>query len=158
MAKKSGKAKKPRRYIPRQTRKFQLRLDEPTDIHVGEVLDYARSQRREVTVIREAVALYWALENGNLEYLFEKFPQYRAQFKPDTEELIDQFRQMLLQQSRAGQPTSIPALSGPKALNAPKLALPVLDDDDEQDTIVLKRSTSTDASTNLLNAMLGLQQ
>ena len=157
MAKKSVKAKKSRRYIPRQTRKFQLRLNEPTDIHVGEVLDYARTQRREVTVIREAVALYWALENGNLEYLFEKFPQYRAHFKPDTEELIDQFRQMLLQQSRAGATHSVPTLSGPKALNAPKVTLPVFDDD-EQDTIVLKRSTSTDASQNLINAMLGLQQ
>jgi hypothetical protein len=157
MAKKSSKAKKTRRYIPRQTRKFQLRLDEPKDRHVGEILDYARNQRREVTVIREAVALYWALENGNLDVLFEKFPQYRSHFKPDTSDLIEQFRQLLNQKGRAEQIETTLTRSGPKLLaGAKQLPRPVLDDD--QDTILLKRSASTDASANLFNAMLGLQQ
>lgn len=158
MAKSASKARSKRRYIPRQTRKFQLRQDHPVDNHVAEILDFARTQRREVTLIREAVALYWALENGNLETLFEKFPQYRAHFKPDTTELIEQFRQLLQQQGNAEKSEGIPVLAGPKPLVTPKLSLPLPDEDDDQDTVVLKRSTNTDASMNFLNSMLSLQQ
>jgi len=78
------KQSKNRKQVKRQTRRFQLRIEHPQDAHVREVLDYARSQRREVTVIREAITLYWALENGNLEALFEKFPAFRARFAPST--------------------------------------------------------------------------
>ena len=110
MAKKTAKNKiLPKRYIPRQTRKFQLRVDHPKDAHVLEVLNFARSQRREVTVIRESIALYWALENGNLEALFEVFPQYKTQFAPSTAEALEQFMEILRQQQQptvigAGQP------------------------------------------------------
>ena len=157
MANKSGKATKPRRYTPRQTRKFQLRLDHPLDIHVAEVLGHARARRREVTIIREGIALWWALENGDLEYLFEKFPQYRGHFKPDTEELIDQFRQILLQQSRADVQPTPPALSAAKALAAPKFSLPIFADDEDQDTLVIKRDTSTSAGDNFLKSILSIQ-
>ena len=106
MAKK--KPTKLRKYAPRQTRKFQLRLDHAEDAHVLEVLNFARSQRREVTVIRESIALYWALENGNLEALFDVFPQYKAQFAPSTAEALEQFMQILKQQkpiaTGGGQP------------------------------------------------------
>jgi hypothetical protein len=115
MAKKRETDQTARRYVPRQTRKFQLRRDHPADAHVAEILDFARTERREVTVIREGVALWWALENGNLEYLFEKFPQYRAQFQPDTDDLIEQFRQMLQQQAnlRGQRPPAAPNPSPP---------------------------------------------
>lgn len=73
------KTSKNRKPIPRQTRKFQLRLEHKQDSHVREILDFAKSQRREVTLIRDAVSLFWALENGNLDALFEQFPQYKAQ-------------------------------------------------------------------------------
>ena len=157
MAKKSEKSKSTRRYTPRQTRKFQLRLDHPLDIHVAQVLQHARARRREVTIIREGIALWWALENGDLEYLFEKFPQYRAHFKPDTGELIDQFRQMLLQQGRAGGESAVSTVSSPRTLPAPKFALPVLDEDDDQDTLVIKRDTSTTAGDNFLKSILSIQ-
>jgi hypothetical protein len=156
MAKKSKVAKKPRRYVPRQTRKFQLRLDNEQDIQVAQILNDARENRREVTAIREGVLLWYALQSGDLEYLFEKFPQYRAQFAPDNTVLIEEFRH-LLQQSRA---ETVDVTPGPKLLNAPKFTLPLLDDDeDEQATVILKRSTgSDDAAANMWNSMLGLQQ
>ena len=158
MAKKSEKSKSPRRYTPRQTRKFQLRLDHPLDVHVAEVLGHARARRREVTIIREGIALWWALENGDLEYLFEKFPQYRAHFNPDVEELIDQFRQMLQQQAKGSEETGTPVLPAGKTIDTPKFALPVFDDEDDQDTLVIKRDTSTAASDNFMKAILSLQQ
>jgi hypothetical protein len=153
MAKKSEKPKTRRRYIPRQTRKFQLRLDHPVDSHVSHILDYSKTRKREVTTIRDGVRLLWALQNDDLSVLFELFPHLKSRFVPEGADLIDQFRQMLMQHQPA--PASLP---GPKPLAAPKLALPSFDEDeDEQDTIVLKRSENTNASQNFLNAMLGLQ-
>lgn len=84
MARSKRSKTKPRKSVKRTTRHFQLRVDNPQDQHVGQVLDYAKSQRREVTMIRDAITLFWALEQGDLNALFEKFPQYKAQFTPPT--------------------------------------------------------------------------
>lgn len=119
MAKKRQKTQKTNRYIPRQTRKFQLRRDHPMDVYVANVLDEAKKQRREVTIIREGVALWAALESGNLEYLFEKFPQYRSQFKPDTESVIQQFMTML----QSGVGATAPVVSAARQL-PPRPELP----------------------------------
>jgi hypothetical protein len=153
MAKNGKKAKTKRTDPPRQTRKFQLRVNHPVDSHVMQILDYNKSRKREVTTIRDGVRLLWALQNDDLSVLFELFPHLKSRFVPEGADLIEQFRQMLMQHQPA--PASLP---GPKPLAAPKLALPVFEDEDEQDTIVLKRSENTNASQNFLNAMLGLQQ
>lgn len=139
MAKKRQKTQKTNRYVPRQTRKFQLRLNHPTDMYVAEVLDEARKQRREVTIIREGVMLWWALENGNLEYLFEKFPQYRSQLNPDADSVIQEFLRIL--QSGAGDTTMPRTL--PSRPELPRLLepLPPAEYDDQ-------------SSENFLNAFL----
>ena len=149
MAKK--KQTKPRKYAPRQTRKFQLRLDHAEDAHVLEVLNYAKSQRREVTIIRESIALYWALENGNLEALFDVFPQYKAQFAPSTAEALEQFMQILKQQQIAQAPAS-----GPKQIAAPSFAMPIFEEDDEP-TVLIRASTSTDSSMNFVTALRNMR-
>jgi len=115
------KQTKPQKYAPRQTRKFQLRLDHEQDRHVQEILDYAKSKRKEVTLIRNGVALYWALENGNIDALFEAFPQYKAQFAPSTAEALEQFMQILKQQQ---QPIAIGA--GQSTTYNPPIPLPAL--------------------------------
>src|SRR4029079_15471660 len=120
MAKKTNKtttAKK--RYTPRQTRKFQLRLDHPTDVHVSEILDYSRAKRREVTVIRDGVRLLWALENNDMSVLFEMFPHLKDQFIPGGLNLIEQIREIVshappimpLEPERVGQPAGLKALN-----------------------------------------------
>jgi hypothetical protein len=143
MAKKRQQSQAKRQYIPRQTRKFQLRRDHPGDAHIAEILDYAKSQRREVTVIRNGVRLLWALENGNLDVLFELFPQYQSQFKPDAEELIQQFMAMLQSGVGAAAPV-VPAsrqLPARPELPRPLEPLPPAEYDDQ-------------ASENFLNAFL----
>jgi hypothetical protein len=115
------KQTKPQKYAPRQTRKFQLRLDHEQDQHVQDILDYAKSKRKEVTLIRNGVALYWALENGNINALFEAFPQYKAQFAPSTAEALEQFMQILKQQQ---QPATIGA--GQPIKYEPAILLPAL--------------------------------
>src|SRR4051794_17139479 len=118
------KQTKPQKYAPRQTRKFQLRLDHEQDQHVQEILDCAKSKRKEVTIIRNGVALYWALENGNIDALFEAFPQYKAQFAPTAAEALTQFMEILRQQQHSvlsGVGQSI-KYAPPIPLSAPPIA------------------------------------
>lgn len=159
MAKKNTKTKTPpKRYTPRQTRKFQLRRDHPVDAHVSEILDYSRTKRREVTVIRDGVRLLWALENNDLSVLFEMFPHLKNQFLPDGLNLIEQIQSMLLQtrvmpsDQPAGQPVGL------KALNAPTFALPTFDDeDDELPTLVTTKGSAPDAGINFLGGIMSLR-
>lgn len=149
MAKK--KQPKPRKYAPRQTRKFQLRLDHAEDAHVRDVLDFCKGERREVTVIRHAITLYWALEQGNLDALFDTFPQYKAQFAPNTVEALEQFMQILKQQQIVQAPAA-----GPKQITAPSFAMPIFEDDDEP-TVMVSASTNTDSSMNFVTALRSMQ-
>ena len=161
MAKKKPKQPKAR-YIARQSRKFQLRVDHPIDSHVIEILDYAKSQRSEVTMIRDGVRLLWALKNDNLNVLFELFPHLERQFNPDAEDLISEFRQMLLQHRNEPVPQPIQIESGQaeqggrKLLSGAKIDLPLLDDDDDGDTIVLTKKTGVMNGSTLIAGVLGL--
>ena len=161
MAKKNTKTKvPPKRYTTRQTRKFQLRRDHPIDAHVSEILDYSRSKRREVTVIRDGVRLLWALENNDLSVLFEMFPHLKDQFLPGGVNLIEQIRSILLEThpmplepDRAGQSAGLKALKAP----ATAFALPVFDDDDELPTLVTTKALANDPGANFLGGIMGLQ-
>lgn len=73
------KSSKNRKTVKRQTRHFQLRVDHPLDQHVQEILDFKKSKRSEVTAIRDGVRLLWALENNDLNVLFEMFPHLKPQ-------------------------------------------------------------------------------
>ena len=151
MAKK--KQTKPRKYAPRQTRKFQLRLDHAEDAHVRDVLDFCKGERREVTMIRKGVSLYWALEQGNLDVLFEMFPQYKAQFAPNTAETLEQFMGILRRQQVVQAPERA---AGPKQIAAPNFAIPIFEEDDEP-TVLIRTSTSTDSSMNFVTALKNMQ-
>jgi hypothetical protein len=159
MAKKNTKTKVPqKRYTARQTRKFQLRRDHPVDAHVSEILDYSRSKRREVTVIRDGVRLLWALENNDLSILFEMFPHLKDQFIPGGLNLIEQIQAMLLQTHIASpEPERVGQAIGLKAMNAPTFALPVFEDDDEDlPTVITTKGTANDPGTNFLGTISGL--
>lgn len=157
--KKTSPQTPPKRYTPRQTRKFQLRRDHPIDVHVSEILDYSRSQRREVTVIRNGVRLLWALENNDLSVLFEMFPHLKDQFIPGGVNLIEQIQTMLtqlhplpLEPERVGQGVGL------KALKAPTFVLPTFEDEDEElPTLMIHQSNAPDPGLNLLGGILSLQ-
>ncbi len=158
MAKTTPKTKTtPKRYVPRQTRKFQLRHNHPIDAHVSQILDYSRSQRREVTVIRDGVRLLWALENNDLNVLFELFPHLKSQFMPDGLSLMEQIQALFLNSQVLQTPLPISQTSGPKSLNTPKLELPTFDDDDDFPTLVTNDMMSASIARNLLNDMSNLQ-
>jgi hypothetical protein len=160
MAKKSTKTKTtPKRYVPRQTRKFQLRHNNPIDIHVGEILDFSRSQRREVTVIRDGVRLLWALENNDLSVLFEMFPHLKSQFVPDGLSLMEQIQTLLLnsQVLRTEPQPQLQQSVGLKSLNTAAFDLPTFDDDDELPTIFNAKHSTASAVANLIGGISDLQ-
>lgn len=158
MAKTNKKTKTaPKRYVPRQTRKFQLRHNNPIDVHVGEILDYSRSQRREVTVIRDGVRLLWALENNDLNVLFELFPHLKDQFIPGGTALLDQIQSLFLNSQVL--PQAAPALphAGLKSLKAPTFELPTFDDDDELPTLVTNKNMTNDPGLNFIGGLMNLR-
>ena len=159
MPKNNTKTQVPRkRYTARQTRKFQLRRDHPVDAHVSEILDYSRAKRREVTVIRDGVRLLWALENNDMTVLFEMFPHLKNQFLPDGLNLIEQIQSMLLQtRALSAEPERAGQGVGLKGMNAPPMALPVFEDDDDLPTVVTSKITDAAITTNMLNGMRNLQ-
>lgn len=95
---------------PRKTKKFQLRMNNAQDIHCEEVLNYWRSNKKQVTNIRNAITLYHALEQGSLEALYEMFPTYKGQFG------INEIKSLLQQMTVVPTERRLPALEAPKAV------------------------------------------
>jgi len=160
MMKDADKFKRERRTIPRETRRFQLRLDNSTDAHVREILEYTKSQRREVKIIRDGVRLLWALENDDLSVLFELFPNLKGRFVEDTGDLLEEFRRILLQHQQVipEVPKLEPMTKGSaKPLLAPEIPMPTFDD---EDTMVVRRDVNAgaDAAANFLAAAFGIQE
>ena len=152
-AKKKSTAK--RKPVPRHARKYLFRNDHPMDQHVEDILNFWKRGKQEITNLRKAVALYYALEQGDLPQLFEFFPQYKAQFAPNTAEALEQFMQILQRQQIVQAQTPEPA-AGPKQIAAPNFAMPIFEDDDEP-TVLIHTSTNTDSSLNFVTALRSMQ-
>lgn len=166
-----------RKPIPRKTKHFQLRMTHPIDTHVDEILDYARSQRREVTVIRDGVRLLWALENNDLSVLWDLFPHLKPQIAPvggdggaggRLEKIESMLELVVSQQASNGylmQSAAAPAgsaVSGNlKALTGAKaVSMPTFDDDDEgADTmpaLAVMKATGDTATANLMRMLTAM--
>lgn len=136
----------PRKYRPRKEFKFWLYHDRDEDSRLMEFIQYCKSTRQFAKVVRDGIRLIWSLREGNTSVLFELFPHLERQFNPDAENLIAEFRDMLLQHRNqpAPQPVQITSSVGqveqgsPKLLGMKKIELPLLDDDDD-DTMVINK-------------------
>jgi hypothetical protein len=152
----------PRKYRPRKEFKFWLYHDREEDSRLMEFIQYCKSTRQFARVVRDGIRLIWSLREGNTRILFELFPHMERQFNPDAEDLIAQFREMLLQNRNVPvqQPVSIesgPAeQGGRKLLSGAKIDLPLLEDDDDGDTIVLSKKTGVLNGSTLIAGVLGL--
>ena len=147
-----------RKPVPRHARKYLFRNDHPMDQHVEQILNFWKSGKQEITNLRKAVELYYALEQGDLPQLFEMFPQYKAQFAPNTADALEQFMQ-ILQRQQIVQPKQEPqsmGQGGPKQLAAPNFAMPIFEEDDEP-TVLIRASTNTDSSMNFVTALKNMQ-
>src|SRR5690349_10416459 len=125
----------PRKYRPRKEFKFWLYHDRDDDSRLMEFIQYCKSTRQFAKVVREGIRLIWSLREGNTSVLFELFPHLERQFNPDAEDLIAEFRDMLIQHRNqpALQPVQMtsslePVEQGsPKLLGMKKIDLPLLD-------------------------------
>jgi len=153
-----------RKYRPRKEFKFWLYHDLHEDIRLMEFIQYCKATRQFARVVRDGIRLIWSLRDGNTEVLFELFPHLQRQFKPDAEELIEQFRQMLMQYSTAPVQQPVQAEShvgqgGPKALNAPQFALPIPDDDeDEGETLLIHTSHASGDISAMMSKVYEMMQ
>ena len=145
-----------------------LKLDE---MALADQIEQLKNERSFVRTIRDGIRLIMDLRNGRTEVLFELFPWLKNELSqpmttiistsPDNglQHQLDRLEQLILQQGAV--PVAMPAHSsthsGPKALDVPSFNLPTLEDD-EDDTVVLKKDTSTRSATNFINSMLNLQQ
>jgi hypothetical protein len=154
----------PRKYRPRKEFKFWLYHDRDEDSRLMDFIQYCKSTRQFARVVRDGIRLIWSLREGNTSVLFELFPHLERQFNPDAEDLIAQFRDMLLQHRNqpALQPVQIEnghgqvEQGGRKLLSAVKIDLPLLDEDDDRDTLVLTKKSGMVTGGNLLTGILKL--
>lgn len=160
-----GNRKRKRVYQPRRTRKFQLRDNNPQDMHVREILDYAKSQRREVTMIRNAVQLQHSLEQGDISVLVERFPWIVEALKPTAPsgggELLEikSMLEMVMSQQKANGGYTLASTQQPSTGKliggGVSLALPRFDDDDLP-TVAIAKNKDTNAAKNFVAAMMKL--
>lgn len=164
-----GNRKRKRVYQPRRTRKFQLRDNNPQDMHVREILDYAKSQRREVTMIRNAVQLQHSLEQGDISVLLERFPWVVEVLKSTAPsgggellEIKSMLEMVMAQQKTTLRMESVNTLASTQQPSTGKLigggvslALPRFDDDDLP-TVAIAKNKDTNAAKNFVAAMMKL--
>lgn len=152
------------RYRPRKEYKFWLFHDLPEHQRLMDFISYCKQTRQFAKVIRDGIRLIWSLREGNLSVLFELFPHLERQFNPDAEDLIAEFREMLLvhRNEPAPQPVQIESAPQPEGQGRPKLLstkqldLPLMDDDDDDTLIVNKATSNIGANFSASLGKLGL--
>ena len=151
--------------------KFEFWLDANKDdeLLLMEDIDGLKRNRLFSKTIRDGIRLIMDLRKGNLDVLVELFPQFKSRIcdentnragdDDDLHAKIDRLESMMLQQVEPGgmlMSARKSAAGGPKKIGLGSLDAPRIDDDDE-DTLVIKKDTSTHASENFLRAMFALQ-
>jgi hypothetical protein len=144
---------------------FWLDVTKEDELALSEQIEELKQHRSYVKTIRDGIRLVCDLKQGSTHVLFELFPWLKTELvaassvSTDThlQQEIANLKQLILGQGSSLQPALSANSNGPKQLNVPKPSRPLIDDDDDQDTVVIRKNTSTNASKNFLNAMMGLQ-
>ncbi len=155
-----------RSHRPRMRFVFWLNLANPLEFTLAEVLERCRSERKFTGLIRDGIRLVWDLRKGNVDVLLELFPWVKEALtqkeQPGIQDGFMRLEQLILQHNAipadmSAQPQTVNQFA-PKALSVPQFLSPSLDDEDEFDTVILKKDTSTNSATNFINSMFNLQQ
>jgi hypothetical protein len=153
---------------------FWLDTNKQDEYTLSEYVEYLKENRLFVKTVRDGLRLIADLREGRVDVLLELFPNVRKAFtsssgggnNDDVKAAISRVEQILLEQS-AGTTYHMGGLKsltsgikedGPKAMNVQKYDLPTFDDEDDLDTLIVKKDTSTDSAQNFLNSLqrLGL--
>lgn len=146
---------------------FWLDARKDDELVLLETIDQLKQQRSFTATLRDGIRLIVDLRAGRLDVLFELFPftKERLNTTPptsgDLERRLDELQRLIVAQGGiTAPPPNYPAMKpagAPKALNVPTVTLPHFDDDDGE-TIVLKKGNNSEAGLNFLAAAFGLQQ
>jgi hypothetical protein len=161
MAKKS-KAK-PQRFRLRFP--FWLDLNKQDEADLADKIEHLKNERSFTKTIRDGIRLICDLRAGQVDVLFELFPWVKDKLVEHTtsspttaiEAQLQRLEAMLTEQGAVAIDRPGISMGGPKPLPVAKVSLPTFDDDYNQDTVIIRKATNTDAATNLVNSMLGLQ-
>jgi hypothetical protein len=149
---------------------FWLDLLREDEYRLMEKVAYWKHTRQFASAMRDGIRLIADLREGRIDVLLELFPWVRSALMqveaPATSDALQhqlqRLEQLILQQGMV--PVAMPPRlgdgqpAGPKALDVPRFDLPIIEDADEDDTVILKRDTSTSSAMNFINSMLNLQQ
>jgi len=140
---------------------------------IGKLKKPSKGQGQFTRAIREGIRLWTSLRDGQVDVLLELFPWVREALTKSTPETSvggaggnnlakEIAAQIILQGGTAGYlmqsgatPSQPKQITG-KQLISPKLDLPIFEEDDEP-TVLIRASTSTDSSMNFVSAMRGMQ-
>jgi hypothetical protein len=152
---------------------FWLDITRDTEFSVAEQIQYLKHQRSFTKTVRDGIRLVCDLRAGRLNVLLELFPWVKAELLQPVPSVhdskaselqcqLERLEKLLIEQRRLPTdghhlPRPVPT-SGPRALNVPKFDLPRLEDNEDGETLVIQRDTSTDSALNFLNSMMALQQ
>jgi hypothetical protein len=135
---------------------FWLDLLKPDEEQLADQIEHLKTDRSFAGTIRDGIRLICDLRQGKLDVLFELFPWVRAEFMEyiqslqpqkspaelDLQRQLERLEQLLLKQGNTPIDTPIKMLtnngSGPKPLQAKKVAAPTFDDD-EDDLLVIRK-------------------
>ena len=164
------------RKTPSKVTRFRLRFTFWLDIHkpdeqaLSETIETLKTKKLFAKTIRDGIKLVCSLMDGRLDLLFSLYPWVREEFEKrstprTTQALEEQLARLeyLMGQGMSvsidtGHIQSTPALTGPKPLAVKSFSLPRFEDDDDEATLILTKSTSNNAALNFINTMKGLQQ
>lgn len=146
--------------------KFWLNQYDEEEKLVSEIIEWLKTERDFTKAIRDGLRLIWDLRNGRVEVLLELFPQIREWLSTpepppndptgNLEKRLIRIEDLILTQKELPEPpANYPQLKPLSTKLQPIFELPRLDDDEE--TLILKKSTNVDASANFYAAMMNLQ-
>ncbi|MBZ0285711.1 MAG: hypothetical protein K8L97_33590 [Anaerolineae bacterium] len=155
--------------MTRYKREFWLDARKDDELLLLETIDQLKQQRSFTATLRDGIRLIVDLRAGRLDVLFELFPFTRERLNTtpptsgDLERRLDELQRLIVGQGGniTAPPPNYPIMKSagaPKALNVPTTALPRFDDDEDGETVVLKKGTESSAGLNFLSAAFSLQQ
>ncbi len=132
---------------------------------IGKLKKPTKGQGQFTRAIREGIRLWTSLRDGQVDVLLELFPWVREALTKSApvasvggaggSDLAKEIAaQIILQGGTPG--LLMGAGQGPKPLKAPNFDLPSFEDDDEP-TVLIRASTSTDSSMNFVTALRSMQ-
>ncbi len=146
--------------------KFWLNQYDEEENRVSQIIEWLKLDRDFVGAIRDGLRLIWDLRSGGVGVLLELFPDIRQRLAvpeppksdPDEDEIKRQIAELKRLIIETGITKDAPLVAGPKKLPGlqPMMKLPEPNYDDE-DTVVIRKNTSDEASQNLFKSMQGLQ-